>query len=471
MPFDTHFIQETLSGVSILYGTCPQNPTFAVDSRGVKPGDIFIALPGEKVNGHSFVESALRNGASGVIVAHDQQGVIDACDKKLLKDKFVLSVPEPLDALITLARAWRAQFSYPVLAITGSVGKTSTKELLTHIVGLAGKKYLSSQGNQNTLIGVAINILRLGHEHEGALFEVGINKRGEMERIADLLRPTYALITNIGHAHMEGLGSLSDIALEKRSLFSYFTEKSIGIVNGDQPVLAHVSYRHPVLKFGSKTTNQVQARKISISGAHISFILKMYQKKYQIDIKQSHAGVIFNSLAAASAAHLLNIPVELIVEGIQQSLVVNRRFEQRALADHKGVLIDDCYNANPESMKAALLAFQEIKTKAPKVAILGDMLELGVDSPFWHRQLGRFLRKTPSLDKVILVGDLVKWTKKTAPVGLVVDLVSSWEQAVECLEKAIDNQEVAVLVKGSNAVGLSNLVEKFAAKRIQLGGL
>lgn len=468
MPIDTQFIQETLSDVSILYGTCPERLNFSVDSRTIKSGDIFIALPGEHTNGHSFIDSALRNGAAGVIIAHNRRDVIDACDKKLLKKAFVISVLDPLQALISLARAWRSRFTYSVLAITGSVGKTSTKELLSHIVRLAGKKYMVSQGNQNTMIGVALNILRMSDEHELAIFEVGINQRGEMEKIAEMLRPTYALITNIGHCHMEGLGSLSDIAFEKRSLFSYFTERSIGIVNGDQAVLSAVSYLHPVLRFGSKITNQVQARKISISGSHISFVLKMYQKKYNIEIKYSHAGIIFNSLAAASAAHLLGISFDLIVKGIQEPLIVSRRFEQRALIDHKGILIDDCYNANPESMKAALLAFQELKTKASKVAVLGDMLELGVDSPFWHRQLGRFLRKIPSLDKVILVGDLVNYTKKAAPPALSIEVVSSWEQAVDHLKSHVADQEIAILVKGSNGVGLGNLVEKFVKKPTQV---
>lgn len=471
MPFDRHFIQETLPDVSILYGTCPQNPDFSVDSRTIKPGDIFVALPGAHVDGHAFVEDALRKGASGAIIAHAQRNVLESCDKKLLKAAYIVSVPDPLHALVELARVWRAQFSFPLLAVTGSVGKTSTKELIAHIVRLGGKQCIASQGNQNTLIGVALNILRMRDTHEVALFEVGINQRGEMEKIANILRPTHALITNIGHCHMEGLGSLADIALEKRALFSFFSEQNIGIVNGDQSVLSHVSYRHPVLKFGSKTTNQVQARKIAISGSHISFVLKIYQKKYNIIIKQSHAGVIFNSLAAASAAHLLEIPIEVIIQGIQQPPVIQQRFEQCNLARHKGILIDDCYNANPESMKAALLAFQEIKTRAPKLAILGDMLELGVDSPFWHRQLGRFLRKIPSLDKVILVGNMVKWTKKTAPFGLSVELVDSWQEAAECLERTIDQQEVAVLVKGSLGVGLRHLVDRFVTRSTHNQGL
>lgn len=465
MPFDIHFIQETLTDVSILYGTCPQKPHFSVDSRTVEPGDIFVALVGDRVDGHSFVHAALSRGASGLIIAEAKRDALEACDKEVLKKTFVVVVPDPFLALINLARGWRALFSYPILAITGSVGKTSTKELLSHIVSLSGKKYIASHGNQNTLIGVAINILRMTHEHELAIFEVGINQRGEMERIAEVLRPTYGVITNIGHCHMEGLGSLTDIAIEKRALFSYFTEKSIGIVNGDQAILSLVSYPHPMLKFGSKTTNQVQARKIAISGSHISFTLKMYQKKYSIELESSHAGVIFNSLAAASAAHLLGISMELIVKGIQDSRVVSRRFEQRTLVGGKGILIDDCYNANPESMKAALLAFQELKTKASKVAVLGDMLELGVDSPFWHRQLGRFLRKIRSLDKVILVGESVKWTKKTAPVGLAVEHVASWQQAVEHVRDILDKPEVAVLVKGSRGMELNNLVAQFVTQQ------
>jgi len=464
MPFDIHFIQNTLTDVSILYGTCPQELRFSVDSRTVRHGEIFVALSGDRVDGHSFIESALRSGASGVMIAESKRDLLKDCDKTLLESTFVVAVTDPLDALIRLAAAWRASFSYPVLAITGSVGKTSTKELLSHIVRLNGTKHLVSQGNQNTLLGVALNILCMTEEHAMAIFEVGINQRGEMEKIARLLRPTYALITNIGHCHMEGLGSLSDIALEKRTLFSYFTEQSIGIINGDQPLLACVSYKHPVLKFGSKTTNQIQARKIAVSGSHISFVLKMYQKKYDIEIKHSHTGIIFNSLAAAAAAHLLDIPVTTIVQGIQEVPVVKRRFEHCRLTGYEGILIDDCYNANPESMKAALLAFQELKTRAHKIVVLGDMLELGVDSPFWHRQLGRFLRKVPSLERVILVGDLVKWTKKTVPLGLHVEVVPSWEHAVESLKTAIMGREVAVLVKGSNGIGLGNLVEQFVVK-------
>lgn len=234
-------------------------------------------------------------------------------------------------------------------------------------------------------------------------------------------------------------------------------------MNGDQSLLSQVSYKHPILKFGSKTINQIQARKIVITSSHINFVLKIYQQKYPIKINNLHAGVIFNSLAAVAATYLLGIPLASILQGIQEPVVVAQRFEACTLTDSKGILIDDCYNANPESMKAALLAFQKIKTEMPKIAILGDMLELGADSSFWHRQLGRFLNKVPSLKKVILVGDLVKWTKKTAPNFLPVELVSSWQDAADLFE-AYRSTDVVVLVKGSNGVGLTNLVKKFVTK-------
>ena len=180
-----------------------------------------------------------------------------------------------------------------------------------------GVEYISSYGNQNTSVGVALNIFKMRAHHQVAIFELGISKRGEMAELARIVRPTIGLIVNIGHAHMEGLGSLQDIALEKKDIFKYFTEKSIGIVNGDQNLLAHAAYVHPVIKFGTKTVNQIQARKIHTSNKHISFMLKIYKQKCSIVLKQTHEGAIFNSLAAAAVAHLLNVPTEIISQGIR----------------------------------------------------------------------------------------------------------------------------------------------------------
>ncbi len=460
MRFDDHFITRALTDVSIVHRHFPHDPHFSVDSRTVQSGDIFVALPGTNCDGHEFVSEAFKKGAAGCIIAASKKAILKKISQVDLKNKLVLVVTDTLKALTQLARAWRLQFDIPIVAITGSVGKTTTKELLAQILSASGKKFFVSHANQNTKIGVSLNVLNLRKEHELAVFEVGISKRGEMAVLADLLRPTTAVITNIGHQHMDGLGSLNDIALEKRDIFKYFGEDSIGIINGDQPILANVAYQHPVIKFGSKTTNQIQSRKIRVSGSCTNFVLKIYKKKYSIELNQPHVGAVFNVPAATAAAYLLNVPEEIIVEAVQKPFVVAGRFEQRPISNSRGTLINDCYNANPESMKAALLAFQQVETKIPKIAILGDMLGLGVNSPFWHRQIGRFLRKVPSLRQVILVGDLVLWTKKTAPVGLQVDVVPTWQDAAKKLETKLE-QESVVLVKGSRAIGLNNLVKLF----------
>lgn len=461
MVLDRLFVSKIVSETSILFGHFPVDATFSIDSRVLQSGDIFVAVKGAMHDGHDFVADAFAQGAAGVIIAESKKDILKKI--KGLETKCVLAVADPLETLIQLAAQWRAQFNYPVIAITGSVGKTSTKEILAQIMAHAGKKYLASNGNQNTRIGLALNMLRMRSDHELAIFEVGISKRGEMAELAQLLRPTSAAITNIGHQHMDGLGSLNDIALEKRDVFKHFTENSIGIINGDQPILSHVSYQHPVIKCGSKTTNQIQARKMRIAGSHISFVLKIYKKKYSIVLEHPHMGAVSNVLTATAAAHWLGVSDDIIIKSIQKPCIIEGRFEERVVSNNGGTLINDCYNANPESMKAALLAFQQIETKSPKIAILGDMLGLGVNSPFWHRQVGRFLRKVPSLNKVILVGNLVAWVKKTAPVGLRVEVVASWQDAVRKIEDELDAKPT-ILVKGSRAIGLEHLVSQLTGK-------
>lgn len=464
MRFDVHFLKGALPECEIIEDTFPEEVQFSIDTRTLRKGDIFIALPGVNCDGHDFLAQAVAKGAAGLFIAQDKKITLEEI-KKQIKNKLVVAVANPMQALLRLAASWRAQFNYPIVAITGSVGKTSTKEIIANILTAHGSNFLVSHGNQNTLIGLSLNMLRMRSHHQVAIFEVGISKRGEMGRLAHQLKPTTALITNVYHSHMEGLGSLTDIALEKRDIFKYFDEDSIGIVNGDQPILAHVGYNHPVVKFGAKTINQIQARKVNLDGNHSSFVLKIYKEKHRILLKQMHEGTVFNSLAAAAVAYLLKIPATTIVQGIQKPFVITGRYEQRSLKKWKGTLIDDCYNANPESMKAALLAFQKIDTKAQKIAVLGDMLELGVGSPFWHRQLGRFLSKVPSLTQVILVGEQVQWThaellKRTIPIGLRAQVVPNWKEAAEKLREHLSD-EVVILVKGSHAMGLENLVAEF----------
>lgn len=460
MQFNLQFIKSVLPNATIIHAKFPEDISFSIDTRTMKPGQVFVAIEGARVNGHDYIQDALKKGAAGFIINERRQDAIKNISADLFHNKLVVMVPDTVQALITLAAAWRKQFSYPVVGITGSVGKTTTREILKTIFETNGMSCVTSEGNQNTRIGVALNIFKMRSYHQVAIFELGISKRGEMAELVRIAMPTTAIITCIGHAHMEGLGSLADIAVEKRDIFKSFTESSIGIINGDQAILTNVGYVHPVIKFGAKTVNQIQARKIHITPTGVSFTLKIYKEKYSIVLSQPHEGIVFNTLAAVAAAYLLHVPVPKIIEGIQKPMKVSGRYEEKQLLGKKGKIIHDCYNANPESMKAALLAFQKIDTKAQKIAILGDMLELGVNAPFWHRQLGRFIRKVPSLQHIILVGDMVQWTKKTLPVTIPVELVPTWKEAVERLEHKL-NQESVVLVKGSRGIALDNLVKKF----------
>ncbi len=460
MQFDENFIRQILSDASI-YGTIPINLSFSIDSRNIRKDDIYVALSGQQCDGHQFVVNACKNGARGAIISSN---FLTECQQELkknnLNDTFLIVVDNPKKALIKLAIAWREQFNIPIIGVTGSVGKTFTKEMIAKVFYVAGKSYVASYGNQNTQIGVALNVLRLRSEHEVAVFEMGVNRRGEMALLAQIVKPTIAVITSVGHAHMEGLGSLQDIALEKRNIFKYFTENDIGIVNGDQPLLASVSYHHPVIKVGLKTTNQIQARKMRFVDAHTRCVVKLYKEKYDVVLSKPHAGAVNSALIAAAVGYILMLPHSKIIEAIQEPIEVAGRFERRSLKIGTGTMISDCYNANPESMKAALTAFQHIGTSSVKIAVLGDMLELGVNSPFWHRQIGRFFRKVPSLKKVILVGNLVEWVEKTLPINVKAKRVVTWQEAELALAEMVDGKDNLILVKGSNGVGLLNLVER-----------
>lgn len=463
MRLNQQFILSVVPEAQILGASFQEVSSFSIDSRDIKKGEMFVALQGSKVDGHDFIEDAIKRGATGIIASLDKEKIA----KKFASDTVtVILVPDTKKALLKFAASWRSHFDIPIIGITGSVGKTSTKEMVANILRLNGMKFVASQGNQNTALGVALNLLRLRPEHQAAVIEMGVSKRGEMTLMADLARPTTAVVTTVGHSHMEGLGSLTDIANEKREIFKYFKENNIGIINGDVLILSQISYSHPMVRFGCKTTNQIQARKIQSNNTSTTFLLKLYKERHVITLDTGHSGRVFNALAAAAVGYLLSIPTDIIIKGIQEPLQIAGRFESTKLKAEKGILIHDAYNASPESMKAALLAFEKVESKGQKIAVLGDMLELGVNSPFWHRQLGRFLRKVPSLNHVILVGDMVKWTKATVPVGITFEHVNTWQEAVLSLKKRLD-REAAILVKGSLGMHLGNLVGELTIEQKQ----
>lgn len=463
MQLNMQFLASVFSADAIVSTVTPEEILFSLDSRTVQQGEIFIALKGAQHDGHTFIHDALRNGAGGIMVKKSRvQAILKELNPVQRESLVIIAVEDPYEAMVQLARAWRALWQKPVVGITGSVGKTSTKELVALITQEAGLNYFVSRANQNVLISTAINLLQVREEHDGAIFEIATSKRGDVRAMAELVRPTVAAVTGIGHQHMDEFGSLADIAFEKRGIFSAMEERNIGVIHGDQPLLKAVSYKHPVMWVGLKSFNQIQARKIRISGDEITFILKMYGNKYPVRLTQAHEGRIMNLLVAAGIAHLLHIDDATIVRAVQQPLQVPGRFERCVMQQGNGTIINDTYNANPESVKAALLAFEKIKvdSNTSKIAVLGDMRGLGQNAPFWHRQIGRFLRKAPSLSRLILVGTEVAWVKKTAPHQLHIDMVATWQEAVELL-RPLTLDRTLILVKGSRTLHLEHVVNSF----------
>lgn len=483
MILDFSFLQEALEGgVVILNGErAPlreveplpvREVTCVLDSRQVKPGGLFVALRGARVDGHDFLLDALQKGAVALLMEASDAYRLKKIDSSLLAHVPIFLVPDTLEAMVALARVWRSRFTFPVVGVTGSIGKTSTKEMIYSILQAAGMPGCVSYKNQNTLLGLCLNILKMRDEHQAAVFEVGISEKGEMEEKAALLRPTIGVITKIAHSHVEGLGPLPEIAKEKRKIFSQFesdkgglsrcTAFHVGVVCGDQPLLDTAYYSHPVVRFGLQMKNQVQARRVRFDGSKATFVLKVYKEKRDVALQTNHEGMVNNALAAASVGSLLQIPLDSIVKGLTSFAGCEGRFEKRSLKKRSGQVISDCYNANPESMRAALLAVHKMSAQGKKVAVLGDMFGLGEKELFWHRQIGRFLGRVLSFDHVILIGERAREIKKTAPLVMNVVHVPNWEEAVRLLENILDSEDKAkaslVLVKASLAMGLERLV-------------
>ena len=436
---------------------------FCIDSRKIEENQIFIALPGDRVDGHNYLKEVLQNGALGLIIQRDKKELLDNIDPELLKYKLVIIVDDSLHSLKQLAKIWRHRFNYPIIGITGSIGKTTTKQMLSSIFDVAKISAYTSFKNQNTVIGLSLNILKMRSDHKFAVFEMGISHKGEMEELADVLRPTIGVITYICNAHTGGLGDIKGVAEEKHKIFKFFRSNNVGIIYGDESFVKKNYYDFPIITFGLKTKNNIQARMIKTDDdSNTTFYVKLYSKKYPVKIASNHSGFINNVLAASSIATFLGIDPEFIVKGIEKFKSFEGRFEKIKIKNEKGILIHDSYNASPESMKAALVAFSGLKWQGKKIVVLGDMLELGDKEALWHRQIGRFMSKNLDLDYLILVGKLSGNIAKTSPVILKskTKRAKNWQQAKELLDVFLLNKSSnLILFKASRGIGLDNIIK------------
>jgi UDP-N-acetylmuramoyl-tripeptide--D-alanyl-D-alanine ligase len=363
----------------------------STDSRRVSPGDIFLALKGERYDGHDFVFKSLEQGAAGIVVQGEYWKRESAKGKGVFGNVVAITVPDTLKALGDLAGWWRRQHDAKVVAITGSSGKTTTKEMTATILELANST-LKNQGNLNNLIGLPLTLLRLEKRHDKAVLEMGMNRPGEIARLTEISNPYVGAITNIGRAHLEGLGDLEGVARAKVELVEKISSSGKITLNGDDELLLKTAsmFRKEMTTFGLGKTNDIRAINIQNLGRKgILFDLEYSGKTWPVRLRTPGLQNVLNALAAASVCLCLNEPVENILEGLGRFEGVKGRFMIRSLPGDI-ILIDDTYNSNPSSLTAALESVKALVNKGMKIIVgLGEMMELGDTAEKAHLEAGR----------------------------------------------------------------------------------
>ena len=425
------------------------------DSREIGPNDLFVALKGPNFDGNQFVLPALDAGARGSMVTGDiNRGIL-----QLLTDQVLIQVQDTLPALSDLASAHRKIYPHPLVAVTGSSGKTSVKEMIAAVLGRSHRP-LVSPGNLNNMIGLPMTVLNLCADHTVAVVEAGINLKGEMIHLARAASPNVAVITTVGPVHLEGLGSIENVADEKFNLVRALPADGAAILpHGNpyiEPLLAECPC--PTLLFGVEI-GDFRAEGIKMEMETL-FEMVTPSGNAEIRLKVPGRHNIANALASAAACLAVGASMDDVVEGLNSFVPPTWRMERLTLSGNR-VLIQDCYNANPQSMSAALEVLAASGDDRSKLALLADMKELGDEAESLHQQLGREAALL-GIDRVLFVGGygiavadgFVAAGGRPESITCVEDKETAWKAV-----KADINRYGAILVKGSRAMRMETLAE------------
>lgn len=423
-----------------------------IDSRTVTEDVVFVAVKGERQDGHSYIPVVAELGALGVICEREPQ----TC-----RVPYIL-VDDSLTAFRRIAAFYRQQLSIPVIGITGSVGKTSTKEFIASVLS---QKYrvCKTQKNFNNEIGLPMTVLSVQPEDEVAVLEMGISDFGEMTRLSEIARPDYCVITNIGQCHLENLGSREGILQAKTEIFTYMNPDGYVFLNGedDQLVTVKKPGKNEVIYFGMADTDEVYATDVEDLGLLGSkAVIHANGEAFTVKIPLPGIHMVLNALAATAVGKKLGLTSEEIAQGIRAVQAVAGRSHVIETADY--ILIDDCYNANPVSMKAAIDLLQTALQR--KVAILGDMFELGADETLLHGEIGEYA-VSHGVDVLICVGTLsesmyhrAQQTAACEGSGIELHYFKTREDAMQALSAILHTGD-AVLIKASHGMSFEKIVE------------
>lgn len=443
--------------------------SFVIDSRKAEKGGVFLATKGERVDGHHFISQVYRAGAVLAVTEKTPEQVRSETGEDCGDWGSYLLVEDTLQALREIAEAYRRKSGIPIVGITGSVGKTSTKEF---IAGVLAERYsvLKTEGNFNNEIGVPLTLLRIRPEHEIAVVEMGISDFGEMRRLSKMVRPNVCVITNIGQCHLENLKTRDGILKAKSEIFDFMAEDGRVCLNGGDDKLAaltEIRGRKPhFFGLGENPAEEVSAERIQSRGlfgsdavlrfSGESALAEAGQQRIHVPLPGAH--MVRNAAAAACVAGLFGLSAEEIAAGIGKVASVSGRANLIRL--EKYTLIDDCYNANPVSMKAAidLLALADTE----KVAILGDMFELGENSEALHEEVGAYAAGA-GIDRILCVGERSERLYQAAAARAEGRKHIAWFSNRDALLQALEREEslpqgCTVLLKASHGMEFARIL-------------
>jgi UDP-N-acetylmuramoyl-tripeptide--D-alanyl-D-alanine ligase len=428
----------------------------STDSRAVKKNDLFFALKGEKFDAHDFIDSVVRAEAAAVVV-HRDWAEKNASYLRTFPCVFVL-VDDSTKAFGELARIYRRKFDIPVIAIAGSNGKTTTKELVSAVLR-AKYNVLSTEGNLNNHIGVPQTLFRLTKEHDAAVVEIGTNHFGELRYLCELAEPTHGVITNIGKEHLEFFKDEEGVAKEERSLFQYLKEnKGYAFVNCDDPFLApDADGLKRAVSYGVAAKGDIRAKKVRVDASGRSTFDIVWPKKeitFSVSLNAPGMHNVTNALAAAAVGLKLNVKPKKIAAALRQFTSASKRMEVIVL---KGVtILNDTYNSNPDSVIVALKTLQSIVSGGKKIVVLGDMRELGDASKREHTNIGA-VASGMKFDRLLTFGPFSKYTSEA--YGTASKHFDSKDLLSDELKQTMKSGDV-VLVKGSRGMRMEDVVNR-----------
>lgn len=433
---------------------------FSKDTRTIQKGDIYIGIKGEKFDGNQFWKQALKNGAKAVIIEN-----IEITEKEMEKysNKAIIKVEDTLKALYEIAKYKRSLYNIPVIAITGSVGKTSTKDIIASVISTKYKT-LKTDGNNNNNIGLPFTILKL-RDHEAMVIEMGMNHFGEISLLTNIAKPTLAVITNIGTSHIGNLGSRENILKAKLEILEGMKSPKI-VINNDNDLLHNWCEENKekieIHTFGIKNKSEIMAENINLKEEISEFTVKSdsYKNAGELKISVPVGGehFVYNALCATEVGHILGISDKKIQKGIAEFELTKKRMDIKKL-ESGATLINDAYNASYESMKVSI-EFLANHEGTRKIAVLGDMFELGEYTEELHRKVGKEIAQN-KIDILICSGENSKYIIDEAKKNKKIQIyfINNNEQIVEKLVQELKKGDV-ILVKASHGMKFFEICQK-----------